>query len=115
MKKILLSIIGALTLLPSLALADIVVPESTLSSRNDSLAYAYGMMFGQQYSNFSDPGIIVPGVTLNTETFLAAFVKAMRQDTTSLKMSNTEAETFMRNFQMEMQAQMERERQAIID
>lgn len=83
-----------------------------IKTQFDSLAYCYGIMMGNQYSNFQDKDVVVPGETMNVETFLAAFVTAMRRDSANLKIDMKTAESFLRDFQMKQQKKMMEERQA---
>ena len=50
-------------------------PKVSLNNDLDSLGYSYGVLFGTQYSNFSDTGIIVPEVSMDADNFLAGFIK----------------------------------------
>ena len=85
---------------------------ATIKTEYDSLAYCYGVMFGTQYSNFPDKDAVVPGESMNLETFLAAFNTAIRRDTTHLKISPEQAQAFLQHFQMKMQQKMMEEQEA---
>ncbi len=90
-------------------------PKPTFAQGDvDSLAYAYGVAFGTQYSNFTEPGVVVPdtNVVMNLDNFLAGFITAMKKDTASLTMSAEDAQQFIQQFQMKLRQQMEEERQA---
>lgn len=89
-----------------------VAGEITFKTQYDSLAYSYGVMMGTQYSNFQDKDVVVPGQTMNVETFLAAFVTAMRRDSANLKIDIKTAEAFIRDFQTQQQKKMMEEREA---
>ena len=89
-----------------------VTGEITFKTQYDSLAYSYGVMMGTQYSNFQDKDVVVPGQTMDLETFLAAFVTAMRRDSANLKIDIKTAEAFIRDFQTQQQKKMMEEREA---
>ena len=89
-----------------------VSEDINIKTQYDSLAYCYGIMMGNQYSNFQDKDVVVPGETMNVETFLAAFVTAMRRDSANLKIDMKTAEAFLRDFQMQQQKKMMEEREA---
>ena len=83
------------------------VPSVSLDSDLDSLGYAYGVMFGNQYSNFQDSGVVVPEKTMDLDNFIAGFVTAIRRDSDDLKISVDEANSFLRDFQQKIQKQMQ--------
>lgn len=88
-------------------------PKTSYAQGNlDTLAYAYGVMFGNQYSNFQDTGVVVPEKVMNLDNFLAGFITAIRRDSSSLEMSVDEAQQFLQNFQMKMRKEMEEKRQS---
>lgn len=82
-------------------------PKAKLNSDLDSLGYSYGVMFGTQYSNFTDEGVVVPDVTMDLDNFLAGFITAIKKDSANLKITADDAQNFIREFQMKMQAQMQ--------
>jgi len=82
-------------------------PKASFTNDIDSVSYAYGTMFGSQYSNFGDTGIVVPEKVMNTENFLAAFEEAFKKDSANLKMTPDEARNILNDFQMKMQREME--------
>lgn len=88
-------------------------PKATYAQGDiDTLAYAYGVMFGTQYSNFTDTGIVVPEKVMNLDNFLAGFITAIRKDSTGLTMDADEAQQYVQQFQMKIRQQMEEKRQA---
>lgn len=90
------------------------IPSAKFSNDLDSLGYAYGVMFGNQYSNFQDSGVVVPEVTMDLDNFLAGFVTAIRRDSSSLKMTPDEAQAFLQDFNAKLRQKMEEKRQAEI-
>ena len=88
------------------------IPSAKLSNDLDSLGYAYGVVFGDQYSNFQDSGVVVPEETMDLNNFLAGFVTAIRRDSSALKMTQEEANTFLRDFNTKLRAKMEEKRNA---
>lgn len=74
------------------------VTKTTLVSEFDSLAYSYGVLFGNQYSNFKDEGTVVPGVAMNVEDFLAGFIPAIKLESSKLPMNPEQAEKYVKEF-----------------
>ncbi len=83
------------------------VPNVSLDNDLDSVGYAYGVMFGNQYSNFQDSGVVVPEVTMDLDNFLAGFITAIRRDSSNLKITVEEANNYLRDFQQQLQAKMQ--------
>ena len=81
----------------------VVVDEKPLVTSLDSLAYCYGIMFGTQYSNFSDSSVVVPGKIMDTELFLQAFIPAMRKDSAKILISLDDAQAYLQAFMMKLQ------------
>lgn len=110
MKKLLFSSVAAVITAISVSSCCNGVPSANLKSDLDTLGYAYGVMFGSQYSNFQDSGVVVPEVTMNLDNFLAGFVTAIRRDSDNLKMTPEEANTFLRAFNDKLRREMEEKR-----
>lgn len=87
-------------------------PKAKFNNDLDTLGYAYGVMFGTQYSNFTDSGVVVPGKTMEIDNFLAGFITAMKKDSANLKMTPEDAEAFLRTFQMKLQQEMQEKAEA---
>ncbi len=87
------------------------VPSANLSSDLDTLGYAYGVQFGNQFSNFQDSGVVVPEVTMDLDNFIAGFVTAIRRDSANLKLTPEEANEFLRSFNDKLRQQMEEKHQ----
>ena len=87
------------------------VPSAKFANDIDTVSYAYGIMFGQQYANFGDEGVVVPEKTMNVDNFLAGFSVAFTRDSANQKMSVEEAQQILNQFQMKMQQEMEAKRQ----
>ena len=83
------------------------VTNVSLSSDLDSVGYAYGVFFGNQYANFQDSGVVVPEVTMDLDNFVAGFVSAIRRDSDNLKISVADADVLLRNFQEKLRKQMD--------
>ncbi len=83
------------------------VPSVKLSSDLDTLGYSYGVLFGNQYSNFQDSGVVVPEVTMNLDNFIAGFVAGIRRDSDNLKVGLEDAEAFVRTYNEKLREQME--------
>ena len=61
MKKFILSVMAVAALACGLSSCNSGAPKATYANGDlDTLAYAYGVMFGTQYSNFQDSGVVVP-------------------------------------------------------
>lgn len=86
-------------------------PKVSLNNDLDSLGYSYGVLFGTQYSNFSDTGIIVPEVSMDADNFLAGFINAFKRDSNNVKIKASDAEKFVRDYQMKLQKQREEQMQ----
>jgi len=114
MKKLIYSAVACLAVAFGFSNCGQTVPAAKFTNDLDSLGYAYGVMFGTQYSNFTDSGVVVPGETLELDNFLAGFVTAIKKDSANLKMTAQEAQTFLQTFNMKIQKKMEDERQAKI-
>lgn len=115
MKKLLFSAVAAVITAISVSSCCNGVPSANLKSDLDTLGYAYGVMFGSQYSNFQDSGVVVPEVTMNLDNFLAGFVTAIRRDSDNLKMTPEEANTFLRAFNDKLRREMEEKRMQEVD
>ena len=87
------------------------VTSVSLSSDLDSVGYAYGVVFGNQYANFQDSGVVVPEVTMDLDNFIAGFVSAIRRDSNNLKISVSDADMLLRGFQEKLRKQMEEKHQ----
>ena len=87
------------------------IPSAKLNNDLDSLGYSYGVLFGTQYSNFSDTGIIVPEVSMDADNFLAGFINAFKRDSNNVKIKVSDAEKFVRDYQMKLQKQREEKMQ----
>lgn len=87
------------------------VTSVSLSSDLDSVGYAYGVVFGNQYANFQDSGVVVPEVTMDLDNFIAGFVSAIRRDSNNLKISVADADMLLRGFQEKLRKQMEEKHQ----
>jgi len=107
MKKFFFSAIAAVAGLVGISSCCNSVPSVSLDNDLDSVGYAYGVMFGNQYSNFQDSGVVVPDVTMDLDNFLAGFITAIRRDSNDLKISVKEADTYLRDFQMKLQKQLQ--------
>lgn len=82
-------------------------PKAKFNNDLDSLGYSYGILFGSQYSNFTDSGVVVPEKTMELDNFLAGFISAIKRDSANMKMTAEEAETYIRSFQQKIQAEMQ--------
>ena len=87
------------------------VTSVSLSSDLVSVGYAYGVVFGNQYANFQDSGVVVPEVTMDLDNFIAGFVSAIRRDSNNLKISVNDADMLLRGFQEKLRKQMDEKRQ----
>lgn len=112
MKKFLFSVIAVVAFGMAVASCSYNAPKAKFNNDLDSLGYAYGVMFGNQYSNFTDSGIVVPEVTMELDNFLAGFITAIKRDSSNLKMTVTEAQAFLQEFNSRLQAKMSAKREA---
>lgn len=114
MKKFLLSMIAVAAIACGFSSCNNAPKASYAQGDIDTLAYAYGVMFGNQYSNFTDPGVVVPDTNkvMNLDNFLAGFITAIKRDSTHLDMTVEEAQEFLQQYQMKLRQEMEEKRQA---
>lgn len=110
MKKFIFSAVVAAATLVGVSSCGNSVPSVSLKSDLDSVGYAYGVMFGTQYSNFQDSGVVVPEVTMDLNTFLDGFVTAIRRDSSKLKISTEDAQAYLQKFNQELQRKMQEKR-----
>ncbi len=111
MKKFILSVVAVCALACGLVSCGGSIKSASFKNGElDSLAYAYGVLFGNQYSNFQDSGVVVPEETMNLDNFLAGFVTAIRRDSNDLKMTLDEANAFLQEFQSHLREKMEQKR-----
>ncbi len=112
MKKFLFSAIAVIAFGMAVASCNYNAPKAKFNNDLDSLGYAYGVVFGNQYSNFTDSGVVVPEVTMDLDNFLAGFVTAIKRDSANLKMTPEEAQSFLQMFNQKLQAKMQEKREA---
>lgn len=86
-------------------------PKATFNGEIDSLSYSYGVLFGDQYSNFQDSNVVVPDEIMNLDNFLAGFITAIRRDSSNLKMKVADAQAYLQTFQQNMQQKMQLKRE----
>ena len=112
MKKFILSMLAVVAIACGFSSCN-KAPKATYAQGDiDTLAYAYGVMFGNQYSNFIDTGIVVPEKVMNLDNFLAGFITAISKDSAKLEMDVEDAQQYIQQFQMKIRQQMEEKRQA---
>lgn len=115
MKKFILSVMAVCAIASGLVSCGGGIKSASFKNGEmDSLAYAYGVLFGNQYSNFTDPGVVVPdtNVVMNLDNFLNGFVTAIKRDSNKLVMNVEEANAFLQSFQSRLREEMETKRVA---
>jgi len=114
MKNFLLSMLAVAAIACGFSSCNNAPKASYAQGDLDTLAYAYGVMFGNQYSNFTDPGVVVPDTNkvMNLDNFLAGFITAIKRDSAHLDMTVEEAQEFLQSYQMKLRQEMEEKRQA---
>lgn len=111
MKKFILSMLAVVALACGFSSCN-NAPKATYAQGDiDSLAYAYGVMFGTQYSNFTDTGIVVPEKVMNLDNFLAGFITAIKKDSVNLTMQPEDAQQFIQSYMMKLRQEQEEKRQ----
>lgn len=85
------------------------IPVLPLTNKLDSLAYSYGAMFGTQYSNFTDSGVVVPEKVMNLDYFLDGFYTAITKQDSALRISATDARAYIEDFMAGIREMMEKE------
>lgn len=73
-------------------------PSCSMADDLDSVAYAFGVLQGAQFAAVADSGTLVPENKVELNDFLAGFLPAVKRDSSALKMTPEEAETFLRGF-----------------
>jgi FKBP-type peptidyl-prolyl cis-trans isomerase FkpA/FKBP-type peptidyl-prolyl cis-trans isomerase FklB len=81
-------------------------PSAKLSSDIDSVAYAFGVLQGTQFAAVADTGTLVPEQQVNLDEFLAGFLTAVKRDSSALKMTPEEADSFLRTYFDNLRRQM---------
>lgn len=107
MKNFIFSMIAVAALALGLTSCNSTIPSAKFNNDLDTLGYAYGVIFGNQYSNFQDSNIVVPDEKMDLDNFLAGFITAIRRDSANLKMNAQDAENYVRTFQQKLQEQLQ--------
>ena len=110
MKKFILGMVAVMAMACSFVSCN-NTPKATFNGEIDSLSYSYGVLFGDQYSNFQDSNVVVPDEIMNLDNFLAGFITAIRRDSNNLKMKVADAQQYLQEFQQNMQAKMQQKRE----
>lgn len=111
MKKFILGMVAVIALACGTTSCNNGTPKATFNGEIDSLSYCYGVLFGEQYSNFQDSNVVVPDEIMNLDNFLAGFITAIRRDSSNLKMKVEDAQTYLREFQQNMQQRMQQKQE----
>lgn len=107
MKNFIFSMVAVMVIALGFSSCGSSTPTAKFNNDLDSLGYSYGVIFGTQYSNFTDEGVVVPEVTMDLNNFLAGFITAIKKDSTNLKMTAEDAQNFVRDFQQQLQVKMQ--------
>lgn len=110
MKKFILGMVAVIALACTTSCNN-GTPKATFNGEIDSLSYSYGVLFGDQYSNFQDSNVVVPDEIMNLDNFLAGFITAIRRDSNNLKMNIEDARTYLQEFQQNMQVKMQQKKE----
>lgn len=97
-KNFVLSVVAVAGLTVGLASCNCGAPKAHLSNDLDSVAYAFGVMQGAQFAAVADEGMLIPEKQIDLDEFLAGFLTAVRRDSSALKMSPEEADTYLRGY-----------------
>lgn len=97
-KNFVLSMVAVAGLTVGLASCNCGAPKAHLSNDLDSVAYAFGVMQGAQFAAVADEGMLIPEKQIDLDEFLAGFLTAVRRDSSALKMSPEEADTYLRGY-----------------
>ena len=109
MKKFILGMVAVIAMACSFVSCG-NTPKATFNDEIDSLSYCYGVLFGDQYSNFQDSNVVVPDEIMNPDNFLAAFIAAFKRDSNNVKISVEDARNYLNDFQQNMQVRMQQKR-----
>lgn len=75
----------------------------------DSVAYCFGLLNGQGFSQVKEEGAVFPDVALDADLILAAFNASFNNDSNNYTIDPKEAEEILNNFQMKVQEKMRAE------
>ena len=106
MKKFILGMVAVIAMACSFSSCS-NTPKATFNNDIDSLSYCYGVLFGNQYSNFQDSNVVVPDEICNLDNFLAGFITAIRRDSANLKVKVDDAQAFIQTFSQALQVKMQ--------
>lgn len=89
-------------------------PAVKLQDDIDSIAYAFGVLQGQQFAAVQDSNTLVPENIVDLNDFLAGFISAVTRDSVNLKMQPDEADAYLREAFNKIRQNMEEKRNAKI-
>jgi FKBP-type peptidyl-prolyl cis-trans isomerase FkpA/FKBP-type peptidyl-prolyl cis-trans isomerase FklB len=87
-------------------------PSAKLNDGVDSVAYAFGVLQGTQFAAVADSGTLIPDEQIDLNEFLAGFLTAVKRDSSALKMTPEEADSFLREYFDNVRRQMMEKQQA---
>lgn len=90
------------------------IPNAKLQNEIDSVSYAFGVINGAGFNQVTDSGRVFPETTLEFDQVLAGFLAAAKQDSSSMKMTQEEANEYCNRYFQSMQQKAEEKRQAQI-
>lgn len=111
MKKFFFSVMAVCALACGLSSCNGGAPKASLSNDLDSVAYAFGVLQGSQFAAVADSNTLVPDNQIDLNEFLAGFLTAVKRDSSALKMTQEEADEFLRNYFQQVRENMQKKQQ----
>lgn len=87
-------------------------PSAKMSNGVDSVAYAFGILQGSQFAAVQDSNTLIPDEQINLDEFLAGFLQAIKRDSSAMKMTADEADTYLREYFQQVRVKQEEKRAA---
>lgn len=109
MKKFILSLAAVAIVACSMVSCN-CTPSAKFNNDIDSVAYAFGVLQGSQFAAVSDSGTLIPDEAISLDNFLAGFLPAVKRDSNALKMTEEEADAFLREYFQQLRTRMEEKR-----
>lgn len=114
MKKTILSLALVAGLTSAISSCGCGTPNADLNNDVDSVAYAFGVLQGAQFAAVADSGTLIPEEQVDLNDFLAGFLVSVKRDSSNLKMSVEEADTYLRDYFQKVRQEMMEKQQAEI-
>lgn len=90
-------------------------PSAKMSNGVDSVAYAFGILQGSQFAAVQDSNTLIPDEQIKLDEFLAGFLQAIKRDSSAMKMTAEEADSYLREYFQQVREKQEAKRQAEVN